>query len=198
MMTGTNPVGHAPWIYARHAYIYRRCFRPDINYLLQPNTQCRLSSSLVQPDTLAVCPLLNVPICTLLSGLTRAGAVIVALRKRFPAWPVAALIRNEAHHAAIRALGISVVHGSLADYTLIEEQAYEADIVVNAADADDFPATEAILRGLKRRHDAGRPKGTLVHTSGVAVFSDGKKEGKSYPDAKIYNVGLHFLLVCML
>jgi uncharacterized protein YbjT (DUF2867 family) len=111
---------------------------------------------------------------------------------------VIALVRNEAHHAAIRALGVTVVHGSLADTALIEGQAYEADIVVNAASADDLPATKAILRGLKRRHDAGRRKGTLVHTSGVAVFTDGTKEGKFYPDAKVYNVGVYPLLVCTL
>jgi uncharacterized protein YbjT (DUF2867 family) len=119
------------------------------------------------------------------------GAVFTALRKRFPSWTVAALVRNEAHHAEIRALGVTVVHGSLTDYALIEEQAYEVDIVINAANADDLPATEAVLRGLKRRYNAGRPKGTLVHTSGAAVFTDGTQEGKFYPDAKVYNVGLY-------
>jgi uncharacterized protein YbjT (DUF2867 family) len=124
--------------------------------------------------------------------------VVTALRKHFPSWTVAALVRNEAHHAEIRALGVTVVHGSLADYALLEEQAYEVDIVINAASADDVPATEAILRGLKRRYDAGRPKGTLVHSSGGAVFADGTKEGRFYPDAKVYNVSLYPLLMCML
>lgn len=117
---------------------------------------------------------------------------MVALKKHYPELQIHALVRKLTHLEKVRSAGATPIQGSFRDEQLIEEQAYEADIVINAADSDDVALTEAILRGLKRRHEAGRAKGTLIHTSGVAVFLDSEKEGKRDPNGKIWNVCLLF------
>ncbi|KAI0311124.1 hypothetical protein OF83DRAFT_1177883 [Amylostereum chailletii] len=115
------------------------------------------------------------------------GAVLTGLLKRYPEWAVAALVRNEKHFEAVRSVGVTVVPGSFADKSLIADHAYAADIVINCADCDDLPLTEAILSGIRKRFQEGKPKGILIHTSGTGCFVDGKLEGKFDSQGKIWN-----------
>ena len=69
----------------------------------------------------------------------------------------------------------------------------EADIVLNAADADDLPLTNAVLSGLKNRNDSGGLKPILIHTSGTGVATD--RAGGEYRDEKpLYNASSILLL----
>ncbi|KAI0312779.1 hypothetical protein OF83DRAFT_613776 [Amylostereum chailletii] len=115
------------------------------------------------------------------------GSVLVPLINRYSDWKINALVRNKKDFASIRELGATVVEGSFADAALIAEQSRVADIVINTADADDFPLTTAILTGLKQRFDEGKSKGALIHTSGCAIFLNDKKDGKLDPNCKAWN-----------
>jgi hypothetical protein len=90
------------------------------------------------------------------------------------------------------AIGVKVVKGSHSDLDIIEEQASKADIVLNAADADDLDLTNAILRGIKRTSIGKKP--ILIHTSGTGLaIRDG--DGKFRPDDKVWNVSVGESLV---
>ena len=86
-------------------------------------------------------------------------------------------------------MGITdVIQGSHHDLEKIQNLAAQADIVVNAADADDLPLTMAILEGLKARSMTATFKPILIHTSGTGVISD-QAEGEFTPSGqKIWNV----------
>ena len=63
-----------------------------------------------------------------------------------------------------------------------------ADIVINAADADDLPLTIAILEGTKRYFEEHKDlKPVLVHISGVANFIT-PSNGSAVPNAKLWTV----------
>jgi hypothetical protein len=82
-----------------------------------------------------------------------------------------ALVRSEKNFKAVERLGIEVVHGSHSDLSLITECCKNADIVLNAADADDLYLTNAVLTGLKTRKDKSAPA-ILLHTSGTGLVVD--------------------------
>lgn len=67
---------------------------------------------------------------------------------------------------------ISTVQGSLEDCDLLEELASKHDITVNCADADNIKATEAILRGIQKRHKETGNAPILIHTSGTGTLCD--------------------------
>ncbi|KAI0312778.1 NAD-binding protein [Amylostereum chailletii] len=115
------------------------------------------------------------------------GSVLVSLIKQYPSWNVNALVRGEKYFEPVRALGVTVIHGTFSDESLIAEQARAADIVINAADSDHVQLNAAILVGMKQRFDEGKPKGILIHTSGVSNFHDGTTEGKYNPDCRVWN-----------
>ncbi|KAI0271296.1 hypothetical protein BC834DRAFT_818687 [Gloeopeniophorella convolvens] len=118
------------------------------------------------------------------------GAVLVGLCKAYPDIKVTALVRNPAHVDAVRAVGVEVVQGTFSDTDLIAAHARAAEITVNSADSDDVALITAVLAGQKARVvEDGKPPAVLLHTSGVAVFLDGGKEGKSDPNGKTWNDG---------
>lgn len=118
-----------------------------------------------------------------------SGSVLRAILASHPRFSVTALVRNQRDLESVRAIGVtSVVHGSHEDLKKIEDLASQADIIVNAADADDLPLTKAILQGLKTRHTTVGYKPILIHTSGTGVISD-QAEGEFLPSGqKIWNV----------
>lgn len=83
------------------------------------------------------------------------------------------------------ALGVRVVKGSHSDHKLITEEASKADIVLNAADADDLDLTKAVLAGLKQTTIGKIP--ILIHTSGTGLATK-DPSGKWDPNYKIWNV----------
>ena len=102
---------------------------------------------------------------------------------------ITVLVRNPDHVNAFKPLGVEVVQGSFSDVDIITSHARSADITVNMGDSDDVGLTEAILAGQKARIvEDKKPKAVLLHTSGVAIFSDGTSDGKHDLNAKVWNV----------
>jgi hypothetical protein len=129
------------------------------------------------------------------------GAVLAELVKTYPELKFTALVRNPSYFEAVRNLGVEVVQGSFGDADLISSHARSADITINSADSDSVVLNEAILTGQRARVvDDGKPPAVLLHTSGVAVFVDGGKEGKHDPNSKIWNVRLYYVaaMACIL
>ncbi|KAI0271295.1 hypothetical protein BC834DRAFT_858704 [Gloeopeniophorella convolvens] len=118
------------------------------------------------------------------------GAVLHALLQAHPSLVVTALVRRADTIARVRALGehVSAVQGTFDDLALIERLSRAADIVINTADCDTVPLTNAILAGLRKRvEEDGKPPGALLHTGGGAVFLDGRREGKADPNGRVWN-----------
>lgn len=87
---------------------------------------------------------------------------------------VTVLVRDKAKAAAFATVDprLTPLTGSLGDLELLETQASKHDVVVNTANADDLPATEAILRGMAKRTKETGVKSILIHTSGTGMLSD--------------------------
>ena len=129
------------------------------------------------------------PTRLLIDRLNPLGPVLANLVKAHPEFKVTALVRNPAHISAFESLGVKVIQGSFSDLDIITSEARNADITVNNGDSDDVGLTEAILAGQKARFvEDKKPKPVLLHTSGVAIFADGKQDGKHDPNSKVWNV----------
>ncbi|OAL25021.1 hypothetical protein AYO22_04898 [Fonsecaea multimorphosa] len=101
------------------------------------------------------------------------GDALKAIADNFPevVSTITALVRNETRGAALQSAypNIGIIYGSLDNTSLIEMEAAKADIVVNLADADHVPATNAIVAGLKRRAAQGK-QSYLIHNSGTGIL----------------------------
>ena len=92
---------------------------------------------------------------------------------------VSGLVRSPERAAAVRALSIEPVIGTLSDAAVLAESAREADAVINAANSDDRGAVEAMLPAL-----AGSKK-LFLHTSGSSIVGDmaaGERRDAVYED----------------
>jgi nucleoside-diphosphate-sugar epimerase len=101
--------------------------------------------------------------------ITGAGGYIggsIAARLLAQGHAVTGLVRDSAKAAALQAVGITPVIGSLDDLDVLAHAAREADGVVNAANADHLPSVQALLAALA---GSGKP---LLHTSGSSVVGD--------------------------
>ncbi|TDL16202.1 NAD-binding protein [Rickenella mellea] len=115
------------------------------------------------------------------------GSVLVALRKKYPDALIKAFIRSPEQAEAIRAAGANPIIGTFGELDKVADLSHDADIVLQCADSDNVELITAILRGMKRRKDEGKRVGSLIHTSGTAIFLDGSKTGKFDPNGKIWN-----------
>lgn len=79
---------------------------------------------------------------------------------------VTGLVRTQEGAAKLRERGIQPLLGTLADHSLLADAARWADAVINAADADNRDAVEAMLPALK-----GTGK-TFIQTSGSSIVGD--------------------------
>ncbi|KAL4068479.1 hypothetical protein V8B97DRAFT_2024745 [Scleroderma yunnanense] len=75
--------------------------------------------------------------------------------------------------SVFESLGLKPVIGTNHDLELLTEQASQADVVFSCADADDLSAAEAVLKGLKQRHERTGTQPILIHT--VSVLTDNAK-----------------------
>ncbi|KII85280.1 hypothetical protein PLICRDRAFT_179013 [Plicaturopsis crispa FD-325 SS-3] len=87
---------------------------------------------------------------------------------------IKALVRTKDKAAIVTAKfpAITPIIGSNQDLDVLESAAAEADVVFAVADCDDLPAAEAILRGLKKRHESTGKTPVLIHTSGTGLLAD--------------------------
>ncbi|KAF7980436.1 hypothetical protein HWV62_38278 [Athelia sp. TMB] len=114
------------------------------------------------------------------------GSIVTRLLEhpRAANFTIIALVRSEVKAQKLETLGITTVVGSLSDHDKLEGLVAQADVTIGTlvlndvaeqADADDLPATEAILRGLKRRFEDTGKAPILIHTSGTGVLIDNAK-----------------------
>ena len=96
---------------------------------------------------------------------------------------VRGLVRDPGKAAAVRAIGVEPVIGTLDDAALLTREARAADAVVNAASSDHRGAVEALVAGLA---GSGRP---LVHTSGSSIVGD---EAMGEPSERIFDEDTEF------
>ncbi|OSC98273.1 NAD-P-binding protein [Trametes coccinea BRFM310] len=68
--------------------------------------------------------------------------------------------------------GVKVVVGTHQDLDKLETLAENAHVVFHCADADDLPAAQAILSGLRKRHAKLGDLPILIHTSGTGELTD--------------------------
>ena len=127
--------------------------------------------------------------CRLSHDSFPTGTVFTTLKRAHPSFTYTVLVRNPAHFPAVISAGATPVLGALDDAPLIASLVEEADVVITCKNADIIEYHWAILDGMKRRKDSGRSVGVWLHTSGVAVFLDERKEGKFVEGAKVWNVG---------
>ncbi|KDQ11527.1 hypothetical protein BOTBODRAFT_177147 [Botryobasidium botryosum FD-172 SS1] len=113
------------------------------------------------------------------------GSLLVALKREYPDLEVTALVNSYYDFDAIREAGATPIHADR--YSEVATFSENADVVINAASSDDLPLTDAILRGMKSRHDSGRGTGVLIHTSGTMLFSDNVSNGTFDPYARIWD-----------
>ncbi|KAI0073995.1 NAD(P)-binding protein [Panus rudis PR-1116 ss-1] len=85
------------------------------------------------------------------------------------------LVRSPEKAQKFESFGVKAVVTSLEDEGTIEEVASKAHIVINTANADHLKAAQAILRGLKKRHETTGDVPILIHTSGTGTFTDNAK-----------------------
>ncbi|KAF8884044.1 hypothetical protein BD779DRAFT_1742694 [Infundibulicybe gibba] len=102
------------------------------------------------------------------------GAVLVRFLQHpeFKSFNITALIRSPEKAEKLKKLGINAVVGSNSDLHLLEKLASEAEFTFAMADSDDVPATQAILRGMKKRFETTGVAPKLINTSGTGVLSD--------------------------
>lgn len=97
------------------------------------------------------------------------GSVAEALRAR--GHIVVGTARKDNDIAKLKDRGLQATLATLDDVATLERLARDADVVVNAADADHRPSVEALLRSATR----------LVHTSGSSIVSTDAR-GELAPD----------------
>ncbi|KZT03270.1 NAD(P)-binding protein [Laetiporus sulphureus 93-53] len=85
---------------------------------------------------------------------------------------ITALVRSPEKARKLEAFGVRSVVGSLDDFDKLEALSEQADVVFSCADSDYLPAMQAILRGLKKRHESLGDLPILIHTSGTGVLSE--------------------------
>lgn len=76
---------------------------------------------------------------------------------------------------ALHSLDVKTVLGTYDDLDLLEDQAAHADVVFACADADNLPAAQAILQGMKKKRERTGVQPLLIHTSGTGVLVDDAK-----------------------
>ncbi|KAG8930777.1 hypothetical protein FRC01_002281 [Tulasnella sp. 417] len=127
----------------------------------------------------------STPLSVFILGATGyvGGSILVRFQREYPDFTWTALVRNPKDVSAIQALGVKVVQGTQLDLDLIEHTAAEHDAVLNIANSDDLPLTQAVLRGLESRARSGDVAGKpiLVHTSGSGVVTDTPWDGAYHP-----------------
>ncbi|KAJ3566143.1 hypothetical protein NP233_g7180 [Leucocoprinus birnbaumii] len=98
---------------------------------------------------------------------------------------ITTLVRSEDKAGPLRSYNITPVIGSFDDLSLIENLAANADVVFDAADADNLDATKAFLRGFKRRYQVTGKPSIFIHTSGTGLLSD--NAAGMYATTKVWN-----------
>ncbi|CAE6515434.1 unnamed protein product, partial [Rhizoctonia solani] len=124
------------------------------------------------------------------------GAILTELLRTSASFTITALVRKDSDIKVLEQLGVKTIKGSFSDMDKIEQASREANIVYNAADADDLDLTRAVIRGLKSQKE----RGILIQTSGTGLLSDNYNGELTPEGSKIWNVSvtLHDARFCTL
>jgi len=115
------------------------------------------------------------------------GSVALALKSKYPSAEIVAFVRSTKLVAEIEKLGFKSLIGSGVeeqDRAIIAKAALTADIVVNAADADNLELTNAILEAVQ---NSTKKLPILIHTSGTGVLVDWSKPGEWIEGSKVWD-----------
>ncbi|CAE6470731.1 unnamed protein product [Rhizoctonia solani] len=111
------------------------------------------------------------------------GAILTELLRTSASFTITALVRKDSDIKVLEQLGVKTIKGSFSDMDKIEQASREANIVYNAADADDLDLTRAVIRGLKSQKE----RGILIQTSGTGLLSDNYNGELTPEGSKIWN-----------
>ncbi|KAF8609019.1 NAD(P)-binding protein [Ceratobasidium sp. AG-I] len=111
------------------------------------------------------------------------GAILTELLRTAAAFTITALVRKDQDIETLEALGVKTIKGTFTDLDKIEKASHDADVVYNAADADDMKLTQAVLKGLKSKKN----RGVLIQTSGTGLLSDNYNGELTPEGSKIWN-----------
>ncbi|KAI0787443.1 NAD-P-binding protein [Fomes fomentarius] len=103
------------------------------------------------------------------------GAILARLLKHRNAknLDITALVRNADKAKILESkFSVKVIVGSHQEVDKVQALAEQSHVVFNLADADDVPFTEALLEGLKKRHEKRGDLPILIHTSGTGLLTD--------------------------
>ncbi|CAE6448507.1 unnamed protein product [Rhizoctonia solani] len=109
------------------------------------------------------------------------GAVLSELKRNHPEATFTALARKDEDIQALEKIGVKGVKGTFLDTDKIEHESHEADVVINAADADDMGLVKAIVKGLKSRKERGE------RSSGTGLLNNNYNGELGPEDGKIWN-----------
>lgn len=112
------------------------------------------------------------------------GAILSELLRSPGSYAITALARKDQDIETLQKLGVNTIKGTFLDVDKIEQASHDADVVYNAADADDMSLNAAVLKGLKSKKE----RGILIQTSGTGLLSE-SYSGELTPAAaaKIWN-----------
>ncbi|KAJ1304798.1 hypothetical protein OPQ81_005934 [Rhizoctonia solani] len=111
------------------------------------------------------------------------GAVLAELKRSFPGDEFKAFARKDEDIQALEKIGVKGIKGTFLDTDKIEHESGEADVVINAADADDMGLVKAIIKGLKSKKE----RGIFIQTSGTGLLNNNYNGELRPEDAKIWN-----------
>ncbi|TCD71996.1 hypothetical protein EIP91_000128 [Steccherinum ochraceum] len=98
---------------------------------------------------------------------------------------ITALVRSPEKGRLLEKFGVKHVVGDLKNSELLESLAEKAHVVFSTADADNLEAMQALLRGMKKRHESLGDVPALIHTSGTGVLYS--MDNGMFPGKVIYD-----------
>ncbi|KIP05180.1 hypothetical protein PHLGIDRAFT_31023 [Phlebiopsis gigantea 11061_1 CR5-6] len=118
------------------------------------------------------------------------GAVLAKLlaHPSSSTFDITVIVRGAEKVKGFEKIGVKAVVGSFKeDLALVEELTENAHVVFSCADADDLPAIQAILTGLRKRHAKLGDLPILIHTSGTGILTEGQETKGERPTDVIYD-----------
>ncbi|KAJ1304796.1 hypothetical protein OPQ81_005932 [Rhizoctonia solani] len=111
------------------------------------------------------------------------GAILSELLRTAASFTITALVRKDSDIELLEKLGVKAIKGTFLDVDIIEQASHEADVVFNAADADDMGLAQAVIKGLKSKKD----RGILIQTSGTGLLMNNYNGELTPEESKIWN-----------
>lgn len=123
-----------------------------------------------------------------ISGATGyIGGAVAAKLLSSKQYTLTALVRHPDRAVRLADQGIKTVLGSLTDSALIEDQVYNHDVTITAANCDSLDEARAVVKGLERKYKETGRRGLLIHTSGSGIVSDVGVNNGNQANRQVYS-----------